>query len=114
MALLDFGAVIVALIAALGAWAAARSTSKASKSSSIFSAKLDAEKGAYERARLFDVETIQRQDAMLVELRGQVEYLEGEVQRLKARLRKIENYEGMSDELRRQLHEHFERFGDHF
>lgn len=79
MNLLDIGSIIIAVIAALGAWASQRAAANASKVGS----RMDAEKEAYERARKFDMDTIKRQDEEIKELRD-------ELDRLKQRLQLIE------------------------
>ena len=61
----SLAAVIVAIVGALGAWAAARSA----RSASLISEKTKAEQEAYARARKMDVETIERQDKEIAELR---------------------------------------------
>lgn len=91
MGLIDLGAIIVALIAAFGAWAAQRSASKTSKFNTTFSGRLDAERGAYERARAFDIETIERQEAEIRELRDANERLRRELQAVKKRLARLEH-----------------------
>lgn len=68
----------VACIAAIGAWAAQRASSKAS----TVSARMDAEKEAYERARQFDLDTIQRQQEEIKVLRERLAVAESKVQKL--------------------------------
>lgn len=68
----------VAGIAALGAWASQRAASKAS----TVSTRMDAEKEAYERARQFDIETIQRQQEEIKQLRERLAVAESKVQKL--------------------------------
>jgi len=68
----------VAGIAALGAWASQRAASKAS----TVSTRMDAEKEAYERARQFDIETIQRQQDEINKLRERLAVAESKVQKL--------------------------------
>lgn len=60
----SWAAIIVAIISALGAWAAQRSA----RSASVVSEKTKAETEAYGRARKMDVETIERQDKEINEL----------------------------------------------
>jgi peptidoglycan hydrolase CwlO-like protein len=90
MGILDVGGVIIAIIAALGAWAAQRAAAKASTANTTVSGRLDAERGAYERARAFDVATIERQDHELKELREANKTLKEELAVVKARLAKLE------------------------
>lgn len=79
--------VLVALIAAASAYMAQRSaakatvintktTSEAEQAKAQADRQADALREAYERARKFDVETIQRQDAEIIELRQTVARLE--------------------------------------
>lgn len=68
MELIDFGAIIVAMVAALGAWAAQKAASKAAVTKDTISNRLEAERGAYERARAFDIQTIERQDLEIISL----------------------------------------------
>lgn len=75
--------ILVALIAAASAYMAQRSAAKATVINTKTTteaeqarAQADALREAYERARKFDVETIQRQDAELVELRQHIAKLE--------------------------------------
>ena len=84
------GAIVVALIAALGGWASQRAASRASRINTSVSGRLEAEQGAYERARAFDVETIERQNVEIATLRVLVDKLREERDKLKARLRRIE------------------------
>jgi len=74
--------VIVAIIAAAAAYASQRAAAKATvintkttNQSEDIRAQADALKEGYERARKFDVETIQRQDAEITELRTEVSRL---------------------------------------
>lgn len=61
---------IPSAIAALGAWAASRASSKASVVNNQTSSRTEMEKEAYDRARKFDTETIARQDAEIEEVRS--------------------------------------------
>ena len=78
----DFGAIAVAGIAAGSAYLSNRSANKATTTNTVVGSRLDAEKEAYERARKFDLETIQRQDAEIRELRTEVHSLRIEVAKL--------------------------------
>lgn len=62
---ISIGAILIALIAALGTWASHKSSAKAS----TINAKAAAEVEAYNRARKMDLETIERQDEEFDELR---------------------------------------------
>jgi TolA-binding protein len=75
---IDIGGILVAIVAALGAWAAQRSAAKASAAGSRF----EAEKEAYERARDFDTETINRLKEENQELRGEIKTLKDRIQAL--------------------------------
>lgn len=90
MELIDFLPLAVAVIAALGAWAAQRSASSASQSNTAVSGRLQAEQGAYERARAFDIQTIQRQDEELAQVIARNAHLEEELARVKKRLATLE------------------------
>lgn len=105
MNLVDLGAILVAIIAALGAWAAQRSAAKASTFNTAVSGRLDAEKEAYNRARALDVETITRQDTELELLRKENETLRSELRVVKVRLRRLEH---LYPEWERLLHERIE------
>lgn len=91
MGWVDFGAIIVALVAAFGAWAAQRSAANASRANTRVSGRLDAEKEAYERARVFDLETIDRQNAEIEKLRQENLELKKELAAVKARLATLEH-----------------------
>lgn len=62
---LNIGAILIAVLTALGSWASHRSSAKAS----IINAKAAAEVEAYDRAKRFLVDTIDRQDEEFGELR---------------------------------------------
>lgn len=80
----ELGSVLVAGIAATGAWASQRSAAKASTTNAAVTSRLDAEKEAYERARKFDIETIERQAE-------QLKNCATEIEALKKRLARIED-----------------------
>lgn len=61
--------ITVVLITAVSAYASQRAAARASRMNTQTTSRVDMEKEAYERARKFDVETIQRQDAEILELR---------------------------------------------
>lgn len=90
--------IIVAIIAAAAAIASQRSAAKAAKVNSetqLATVKMtneaEAAKGGYERARKFDVETIERQDAEILELRKEVENLRKENRALSLRVWYLES-----------------------
>lgn len=96
----------VAVVAAVGAWASQRASSKASTVSS----RMDAEKEAYERARALDTETITRLQNenkelrdLVQNLRGQVELCSENIQRLQDRFPiSIQGLEGLLNEREKQ------------
>lgn len=61
--------VFVAIIAAGSAYASQRAAARASQLNTQTTSRVDMEKEAYDRARKFDIETIERQDAEIAELR---------------------------------------------
>lgn len=74
----NWAAIITSLIALFGAWASSRNARKAAEknvvvttSGEVEKARLAAETAAYERARKMDVETIERQDKEIAEVREQ-------------------------------------------
>lgn len=69
---INIGGIVVALIAAGGAWASQRAASKANTFNAGMTARLEAEKEAYVRARQYDIETINRQHSDIVDLREQL------------------------------------------
>lgn len=82
----DWAAIITSLVALFGVTMSSRNARKAAeKNTTVVSAtelekaRLSAETAAYERARRMDVETIERQDAELAELREQVQHLNADV-----------------------------------
>jgi DNA repair exonuclease SbcCD ATPase subunit len=110
MSPLDWAAIVVAAIAAFGSVAAQRSAAKASKFNTMVSGRLEAEREAYERARAFDVETIDRQDAELMRLREENSRLRTELASVKRRLTKIE---GLIPDVERLLHDRINESDDH-
>lgn len=81
----NIATIVVALIAALGAFASQRASSKATIQNTQTGGRVDMEKEAYERARGFDTETISRQDKELQELRTSHEACDQKVEDLKTR-----------------------------
>lgn len=79
----NVAAILVSLIAALGAIASARSSAKASTINTNASSRVEMEKDAYNRARNLDTETIRRQEVEIKELRTKNDELDGEVNRLR-------------------------------
>jgi predicted nuclease with TOPRIM domain len=76
------GSIIVSLIAALGGWASAKASSRASTTNVVTSSRVEMEKEAYERARALDTETINRQKVELLELREEADEHERDIQQL--------------------------------
>lgn len=105
----DIAAILVALIAALGAWAAQRSAAKASKVNTVVSSRLEAERQAYERARAFDVQTINRQNKEIKSLHTENERLRGDLRKIKKRLNKLET---LFPQWERLLHERLDEETD--
>lgn len=119
MDLTSIGAVVVAVVAAVGAWASQKSASRASMIIASTSSRLEAEREAYERARAFDVATIQRQDEEITGLLKEIatlrtklnvlEDLHIQMEGLRAQLMlataKIQRFENLYPKWERLLHE---------
>jgi hypothetical protein len=82
--------VIVAIVAAVAAWASARAAGKAQTHNTDVTVEAKRLEQAYERARKFDIETIQRQDVEISELRETEEELQAQVVALRARVATLE------------------------
>lgn len=111
----NYASVAVAVIAALAAWASARTNAKSAqnnektKADAILSVeRLKIESAAFERARAMDDKTIQRQDEEIEDiraankiLRSRVVDLEEDNERLRKRVthleRKLEDKNGQQD-----------------
>lgn len=81
----NIATVLVAVVAALGAWASARAASRAQKynaDATVKTAKETAELEAYNRARQMDLQTIKRQDEEFDELRARHDILKARVAEL--------------------------------
>lgn len=83
---LNFGAILIAVIAALGTWASHRQSSKAA----IVNEKAKAEVEAYNRARAMDLRTMELQDAEFHELRDKHETLKKRVGEVELRNEELE------------------------
>lgn len=83
--------VLVALIGALAAVATQRSASKTNRSTEVETRRVDREKEAYERARAFDVATIDRQSVLIDELNEDNDALRETVRLLRAQLESHES-----------------------
>lgn len=73
---INIGGLLVGIVAALGAWASARQTARASR----LSAKEAAEHLAYERADAMNQRTIDRQAAEIVRLKTENESLRSQLE----------------------------------
>lgn len=89
----SLASISVAAIAAASAYASQRTASKASEKNTttnmnaeIEIKKADRETEAYERARIYDTETIRRQDEEITELRAEVKLLRNRIARLERAL----------------------------
>jgi peptidoglycan hydrolase CwlO-like protein len=93
----DWAVIIVALISVVSAVLAGRSARKAAKydsEASITNSRTVAETEAYNRARKMDIETIERQDKEIDEVREQN-------RKLRAKIRELQNdYETVHEENR--------------
>lgn len=88
---INISSILVAVIAALGAWAAQRSAAKANRLNSQVSVRLQSEQEAYERARAFDIQTIDRQTDQIRLLQQANDILTNELNNVKRRLNTLEN-----------------------
>lgn len=82
--------IIIALIAAGTGIASQRSASKALEKTNQTSNRVEMEKEAYIRARKLDVETIERQEEEISELRDENRRLRDEMRNLKNRINNLE------------------------
>lgn len=94
--------VIVAIIAAAGAVASRSSTGKTNVEVATTSGRLAAETEAYERAKAFDVATINEQNKQIADLRQENKFLLVEQAKMKDRIKKLE---GLLERLGRQYPE---------
>lgn len=112
----DWAAIICSLAALLGVVVTSRNARKAQeKNTTVVSAteleksRLAAETAAYERARRMDVETIERQDREIAELREQVGHLNTDVKATNAHneelIRKSEHLEDQNERILAQNRE---------
>lgn len=74
--------VVVSIIAASGAFLAARASAKAQMTNVSTSSRVEMEKEAYERARKLDTETINRQDSELEELHNNQDALREDMRKV--------------------------------
>lgn len=87
---INIGSILVAAIAALSAYASQRAAAKATMINTAVSAKVEAERGAYERARDFDTDLINRQNEEIEELREENKCLKDELKLLRQRVFRLE------------------------
>lgn len=80
---INIGGIIVAMVAAAGAWASQRAAARASLRNITTNARLEMEDEAYERARDFDMQTIKMQERELKFLRRERDALFNENRSLK-------------------------------
>jgi peptidoglycan hydrolase CwlO-like protein len=74
--------IAISVIAALGAWLSARESRKASTTNANTSSRVVLEEEAYQRARVYDKETIERQRQEIKELRDEAEDHEEDIRQL--------------------------------
>lgn len=117
MEVVNVATILVAVIAAAGAWASQRSASKANLQNTVTTGRVDMEKEAYDRARAFDTETISRQNSEIAELRTDheacaktIRSLEEEIRTLRMRINKLER--NLDHNLEELLHERLRNTGD--
>jgi predicted transcriptional regulator len=77
-----FASIAISIIAAVGGWLAARESRKASTTNTNTSSRVVLEEEAYQRARAYDKETIERQSNELRELRDEAEEHEADIRQL--------------------------------
>lgn len=95
----------VSLIATFVGYMSARSANKASNRNTELSARFSMEDKAYERARKFDTDTIERQDEEIQELRAMNQKLETEVHELKEANSKLSDVQAKNEALNREVEE---------
>lgn len=99
----SIGAIVVALIAAIGAWASQRAAANAAKynaDAAKMSTKATAELEAFNRARAMDVKTIERQDSELEQIRNEYDELNTKFKQI---LKDNENLHAENVSLRRRV-----------
>ena len=87
---IDISAIIIAIIALASSWVTARTSSKATTINNETNARVEMEKEAYNRARDFDINTIQRQNEEIKKLREENRELKQTVRALTERLNRLE------------------------
>lgn len=87
---IDISAIIIAIIALGSSWVTARTSSKATTINNETNARVEMEKEAYNRARDFDINTIERQKEQIETLQRENRELKQTVQQLTERLNRLE------------------------
>lgn len=103
--------ILISAIGALGAWAASRSSARAAIANAKTTAdanketsRAEAEKEAYDRARKMDIETIERQDKEIDEIREQNKLLKEQNEHLNSDVKRIDaDNTSLHDENRRVM-----------
>lgn len=104
----NWAAIIVAFVSVFSAILSGRAANKAAQSSSsasIMNSRTQAETEAYNRARKMDIETIERQDEELAEIREENKRIIGRIRELKIDNERLNED---NDRLRRRI-SHLER-----
>jgi TolA-binding protein len=86
--------ILVGMVAAASAYASQRAASRASTLNINATTRVDMEKEAYQRARKLDVETIDRQDTELDDLRKENEELQVKIRALIQHIIQLEQAKG--------------------
>jgi predicted RNase H-like nuclease (RuvC/YqgF family) len=79
---IGIASILISLIAAVGGWLAARESRKATTTNTNTSSRVIMEEEAYQRARVYDKETIERQKTEIMELREEAEDHEEDIRQL--------------------------------
>lgn len=87
---IDISAIAIAIIALGSSWVTARTSSKATTINNETNARVEMEKEAYNRARDFDINTIERQNEQIEKLQRENRELKETVRVLTERLNRLE------------------------
>lgn len=87
---IDISAIVIAIIALGSAWVTARTSSKAATINNETNARVEMEKEAYNRARDFDINTIEFQNEQIEKLQRENRELKETVRVLTERLNRLE------------------------
>lgn len=87
---IDISAIAIAIIALGSSWVTSRTSSKATTINNETNARVEMEKEAYNRARDFDINTIERQKEQIETLQRENRELKQTVQQLTERLNRLE------------------------